>query len=52
MSLMLPFALAALALAAGLAGRRGAAIALRAATLALYAVTLVSPMTDRLAISL
>jgi hypothetical protein len=29
-----------------------AAIALRAATLALYAVTLVSPMTDRLAISL
>jgi Family of unknown function (DUF5993) len=50
--MMLPFVLAALGLGAALAGRRGAAIALWSVTLALYAVTLVSHMTDRLAISL
>jgi len=52
MPIMLPFLLAALALAAALAGRRGMSLALWTATLVLYAVTLVSHMTDRLAISL
>lgn len=49
---MLPFVFASLAILSAMIGQRGTSIAFWAFTLVLFAITLWTHMTDRLAISL